>query len=680
MHLLDLSNFFTDTDEPTTNLNYSVVKNTKKGYVDVYTNYSHILKISPILANWNGETEVMVQALDSGMKKSYSNQFKIIVTPVNDEPTPEINIPDITLVEGEQDKELDLELREYFSDIEDDLLYYKVALDPMEILEEDQKDIEFVLDDDNMLRISCIGDFNTYINDRDNPVPLWIYCDDDSEVNTLADKDQEGYIHQEIFVSILPINDPPKWREIPTVQINEDDVSKFTNCIDLYKYVSDDETKDMDMILEILGSNPAIELIPSGGELSINVPQDYFGSTIISVVATDEIGEKSVTNFELQIMPVNDRPEIEIKSHKHLDSEEGTIDLSGRMYDVENQIRLVEVKIESMESDTPEAEIFDWQRAELDKLNNNWTYPWDTTMVPDGEYKLTARVYDGALSDEEFVVLLIKNGRNFEPEVNVVYPKEGNTVNGTFVISGTVMDPDYHGIEELEIRVGIDMDWTEIPLKSKNETVWSFPWDSTTVLDGEINIYVKAFDGISWSVPASRMVVVDNGINTTNLQSGPLDAEKEDNTAWIIASILILIVVVLGLLVVASIVTRGKKKVHEYIPDGRMDPLDDLEAAVKPALGPGVSIEHAPLPGAAPAAAASLPPVPAAGAGATPGAAMPLPAAQIPGAPVGAPLPALPPKPTTTAPISTATPTTPAPPPAGTPPATSTTPKDPEQS
>ena len=50
--------------------------------------------------NWFGETEVMVQVLDSGIKKTYSNKFKIKVKQVNDENTNKHMIKDVKLIEG----------------------------------------------------------------------------------------------------------------------------------------------------------------------------------------------------------------------------------------------------------------------------------------------------------------------------------------------------------------------------------------------------------------------------------------------------------------------------------------------------------------------------------------------------------------------------------------------------
>jgi hypothetical protein len=185
------------------------------------------------------------------------------------------------------------------------------------------------------------------------------------------------------------------------------------------------------------------------------------------------------------------------------------------------------------------------------------------------------------------------------------------------------------------------MDWTPIKLQSENQTVWSYTWDTTSLTDRNYNILAKAYDGRAWSIPASRVVEVFN--NKTLEGDGETSGATEDNSIWTFAGILIIIVVILGVLVVLGLVTRANKRVREYVPDGRMEPLDDLEAMVKPALGPGVSIEHQPLPAGPPTQTPGLPPVQAASPYAATQAPT-LPAAGVVQSPTGAPqqLPALP--------------------------------------
>jgi hypothetical protein len=146
---------------------------------------------------------------------------------------------------------------------------------------------------------------------------------------------------------------------------------------------------------------------------------------------------------------------------------------------------------------------------------------------------------------------------------------------------------------------------------------WFYLWESTKVNDGPIVISAKAWDGRTWSAPVNRLISVKNGINeTAGKSTEAADEADEDYSLLYVIVGLIVIIIIIGLLVIFSMVRRAKKKVEEYVPDGRIEPIEDLEARLKPELGPGVSIEHAPLP-AAPAGglAPQLPPMPVTGVG-----------------------------------------------------------------
>ncbi|MCK5562313.1 MAG: hypothetical protein KAJ51_17065, partial [Thermoplasmata archaeon] len=234
---------------------------------------------------------------------------------------------------------------------------------------------------------------------------------------------------------------------------------------------------------------------------------------------------------------------------------------------------------------------------------------WDTTTVPDDEYRLSARVYDGELSSETFVNLRVENGKNSEPIVDITTPYEEEIVNGSILIRGTVNDPDNQGIEELQIRIGRDMDWTNVPLRSKNGTVdWYYQWESTGISDGPVVISAKAYDGLSWSAPVNRKVEVKNGIGDEIIEDpGKQDKDEEINYVLLMIIVLIVAMIIVGLAGMGLIIRRGRKQIREYVPDGRLEPLTDVEAKLRPALGQGVSIEHAPALPAAPAGVTGVP-------------------------------------------------------------------------
>jgi hypothetical protein len=391
LNLVDLSTYFIDTDEPTTNLNYSVVMNTQSEHTELFTNWTNILKFRPLTENWHGETEVVVQVLDSGLKKTYSNKFKIKVLPVNDEPTTKHLIPDIQMIEGGKESQLDLNLREYFTDIENDYLYYSMAIDPMNKLKVEQKEIIANIEDNHIITVEGIGDFNTNFNGTTRPIPIWIYCDDDKDVNTITNG-SGNYTRQEILVRIQPVNDPPQWSNIPDEYLMEDDAQNFANCVGLYQYLSDDESESEELIIQILSnSNPNIDVSLNKGLLSVATPENYYGSTIVTLRASEpDPTYRTDTSLKIEIIPVNDDPSIFIHFPLNYADVSGTTKIQGSMFDVEDTVQLVEIKIDSMDS-SENAVHFDWQQADIEVKFNNWTYVWDTTTVPDDEYRLDER-------------------------------------------------------------------------------------------------------------------------------------------------------------------------------------------------------------------------------------------------------------------------------------------------
>ena len=142
------------------------------------------------------------------------------------------------------------------------------------------------------------------------------------------------------------------------------------------------------------------------------------------------------------------------------------------------------------------------------------------------------------------------------------------------------------------------MDWTEVPLDDKNGTVeWFFLWESTKVPDGNIVISAKAWDGISWSAPVNRLIDVNNGINGTAAASGDTTEGGGELSLLSIGIVaLITIIIILGLIVMFVIIQRGNSRIKEYVPDGRIEPLEEVEAKLKPALVPKAAPEYAQLP------------------------------------------------------------------------------------
>ena len=100
-------------------------------------------------------------------------------------------------------------------------------------------------------------------------------------------------------------------------------------------------------------------------------------------------------------------------------------------------------------------------------------------------------------------------GYNYLPiEVSITYPDDGDTVNGTISINGTVSDAD--GIGKVKwVMIQIDEnDWIEIDYSPTG--IWTYIWDSTIVEDGSHIVSAVASDGITQSAVVSKEFFVKN--------------------------------------------------------------------------------------------------------------------------------------------------------------------------
>jgi len=213
--------------------------------------------------------------------------------------------------------------------------------------------------------------------------------------------------------------------------------------------------------------------------------------------------------------------------------------IMGTAMDVDGPLQEVQLKIEDSE----------WMNA---VGTDNWVYNWDTNMVPNGNYVITVRAYDGVLySDEVTINLNVEHyvGPNMKPIVTIISPKNGAVLKGTVNVFGTTFD--YDGIvAKVEIRivktteVDSNISWEEV----KGTNKWSYQWDTTEVDDGNYYIYVRAFDGRNHSNTPHITLEVDNVANVeVEVENNLTPANNEGlSSLHIILIIIIIIVIILG--------------------------------------------------------------------------------------------------------------------------------------
>jgi len=128
-----------------------------------------------------------------------------------------------------------------------------------------------------------------------------------------------------------------------------------------------------------------------------------------------------------------------------------------------------------------------------------WYYEWDTTEVEDGWHSIRATVFDGIDDGHDVIEVKVENVQeNNPPGVEIVEPKDGETVKGVIVIWMVAWDAD--GNDQIK-----DV-WVKIDDKQKvNATYnhtdaegqwWYYEWDTTEVEDGWHLITAIVYDGI----------------------------------------------------------------------------------------------------------------------------------------------------------------------------------------
>ncbi len=533
-NLWNLSDNFHDTDEPSWMLNYTIKSNSQKANLEVRINNSDYIETIPITKDWNGEAEVVVAAEDSYGKLVYSNEFKIKVIPINDEPyaSEERIIPDVVVNQGRIDKSIELENMGYFIDIENDKLYFDCAVDPND--EYKGENITAYVNDDNVL---CIIPSEYWHGEN---VKIWIYSDDDEDVNTLEDG---GYFaYQEIEVDVKQVKSAPVWDfgGLPDIYRDEDaTVAELSNCIDLKDYVTDADTPDELLKFTIMeNSNDNIFVRVNNNKcIDIEVPLDnYYGSSTVTIRAADKDYYSEVT-FDVHIVPVNDLPRVLIESHDEGEEVDGVIEIWGACSDIEDTVNIVEIKIG----------YYSWQPTLGINNYTTWNYTWDTTMVDDFGYLIEVRAFDGDDFSSAYVNLTVANGLNRIPKVTIKTPKSNEHVKGKIRIEGTATDLDGQ-IENVEVKIGSDRWYT-----AQGTENWTLYWDTTTKKDQQYPIYVRASDGTDYSVQRTITVVVDNGIED--------DAERASVEAFIdFLPIVILIIIVIVVLITVLMVVRRRRK------------------------------------------------------------------------------------------------------------------------
>lgn len=140
----------------------------------------------------------------------------------------------------------------------------------------------------------------------------------------------------------------------------------------------------------------------------------------------------------------------------------------------------------------------------------SWSHEWYTTSYTNGEHTITARSKDdnGLYSQEDFVTVIVNNGGNLVPSVDINSHTMDEVISGTVKIEGISQDSDGF-VELVEIKIDNENWQTASGVSS-----WSYNWDTTSYSNGEHEIHVRAKDNSGeYSEIETITLIVNNGGN-----------------------------------------------------------------------------------------------------------------------------------------------------------------------
>ncbi|MCF7921050.1 MAG: tandem-95 repeat protein [Candidatus Cloacimonetes bacterium] len=235
-----------------------------------------IMQINSI-NDWSGTTQVIIFISDQICREVITDTFLVTVYPLNDPPYVANPIPNQTKYEDFVTFSLNLDL--YFTDVDEDILYYSaVANDTIVTL-----DIQ-----DNLLFISSVPDLNGYV-----------------DITVTADDGYNRLTASDIFtLNVIPVNDPPMLM-LPDQYDFDEDTSLVLDLVET-GCICDIDNDPADLDLNVSGGVNVIIVI-QGTVVTFSATNNWFGQEDLVFSLSDEtyVVFDTVTVI---VNPVNDPP------------------------------------------------------------------------------------------------------------------------------------------------------------------------------------------------------------------------------------------------------------------------------------------------------------------------------------------------------------------------------------
>ncbi|MDP8240909.1 MAG: Ig-like domain-containing protein [Candidatus Hatepunaea meridiana] len=466
--------------------------------------------------NWNGEFEYVITARD-GNDGETNLTFAFVVAPVNDQP--EI-VNDIENVEVEEDSgpwEI-ADLDEIFFDVDEDELNFDV---------EAPDDIEFEVNDENILSLNAIENFsgedieivviaddgfgeqlaagiqvvmpNGAIRPVAGPVrqmrrttavnPPWLTA----ETRQSNYPRRDDTIEEAFLLTVTPLNDPPEWIDFPNeaIEVNEGVQVEFTvtaDDVDLdwegdeltLSVVDYDGTDDM-------GAEFSVE--DNVGTFIWQTGFDHEGEYTIVFEVADQAEETDRVEVPITVTDRNCPPEwIDVPETVEVD-EDQLLEFTVEVSDFDGDYLTIEASSENL----PEG----WEFT--DNEDGTGSFAWTPGFADSGDYSVTLTVADAEFEVETEVLITVIHV-NVAPEwidVPVQVEVDENQML-EFTVEASDFDEDELHIEVTSENLPEGWEFTD-----NNDGTGTFAWTPTY---DDAGVYTALFTLSDSDVDVEAMV------------------------------------------------------------------------------------------------------------------------------------------------------------------------------
>lgn len=174
----------------------------------------------------------------------------------------------------------------------------------------------------------------------------------------------------------------------------------------------------------------------------------------------------------------------------------GVVEIQGEAADSDGLVQTVEIKTDNSS----------WSLVNGTSI---WSTLWNTRLIPNGDYRIYVRSYDG----EEYSLiheLTVTVFNNHIPQVTITSPLDGDVVSSNLTIQGIASDMDGNlTLEKVEVRINTG-EWQN----TNGTQTWQYIWNISSDMDeGSYILYARAWDGYNYSVPHQITLIIDLGGN-----------------------------------------------------------------------------------------------------------------------------------------------------------------------